>query len=1072
MRILHVSDLHASVDARERQRVVTRALLRDVVEQHEQRPIDLVVMSGDLANGGQASEFLLADELLLTPLKVALGMTAERFVLVPGNHDADRARISNFLEVGLKEQLRSQDQIRSLFRSAHDSSEALRRLDAYREFHASFFGKDEPDKVGSLTRIRKMTSKRRSVGIAALDSAWRSFGGSEDFQRLLVGEDELVTALDAIDGCDFKIAVVHHPLSWLDTFDRDAVRREFETRGLLVLCGHEHSPAPTSLFSARGGAVYSHAGCLYESRDYFNGYTIIDLDNDDEVTFTLRTWWPRRTAFGAAEDIAERGILRLPWQRNTKALKKTGYTTVLQAMANVVQSSSLVSDQLQLFTDATVDRLLVNPRFLPLPYSELVAANTTLETAFLVGEPQKDRFTREDPLESLAADEVVLVTGDRESGVTSALIWLASQHFMSEGSHLPVYMRCPDRINERLFGQALRTAATLSGSDFDVTQGTPPLIAAVDDVPGNKEKTLARLIEAIGRYPSCKWILGCHETDHQTVARALAARGIRHRRVFLGPFGRRELRDLLIRLGADTPDLHETVIEMISTHGLPRSPFIMTALVAVLQKEASLRTVNESAVLSAYVRLLLGSEEIVDFEGHEFDYRLREDLLASFAHHLTVRRLRRIPRLDAEKLLATYFGDKGWKQLSPGHVLDNLVARRVLVADASGIGFRHETFQHLFAATWMLENTLFESELLKDPLRNAAILRHAAGMSRKKKTLLLRVSSVLAEAVRDVELQTSIDAFDRFEHPELAPPDEDDLAMLGDGDRAEPDEQRDERLDALDESIESWRLELDDEARDEAREDPFVRLNESAWLLSDLLRSSELVEDVALKQRLVKEIIHAVSVMSVHVNKMADSDTGEESDRLREELSRLGFRFSPEEFTYVFRAVMTMASGIMAQEGLATIHLSGVVEDVAADELFCSQTLHALYIAFLCEALRLKGWVSQFEALHLSHPRDVLLADIIRNWILWSYREDPGSSELRPAEDVLVNIYSDGYPRDTPAEKQAYSRVRDSVRRQLRIGRAKVLGQADDRDLRRLEDVIEGTELPDGARASDEVVAT
>jgi len=50
MRIVHISDLHASTDEDFGQTRVANALLKDVSKQHQEIPVDLVVFSGDLAN--------------------------------------------------------------------------------------------------------------------------------------------------------------------------------------------------------------------------------------------------------------------------------------------------------------------------------------------------------------------------------------------------------------------------------------------------------------------------------------------------------------------------------------------------------------------------------------------------------------------------------------------------------------------------------------------------------------------------------------------------------------------------------------------------------------------------------------------------------------------------------------------------------------------------------------------------------------------------------------------------------------------------------------------------------------
>src|SRR5919109_4271194 len=86
LRVLHASDLHIPSENRTDHEIVSRAFLADVAEQ-TQKPVEIVVFSGDLANTGQASEFAYASELVLEPLLNGLKLSRDRIILVPGNHD-------------------------------------------------------------------------------------------------------------------------------------------------------------------------------------------------------------------------------------------------------------------------------------------------------------------------------------------------------------------------------------------------------------------------------------------------------------------------------------------------------------------------------------------------------------------------------------------------------------------------------------------------------------------------------------------------------------------------------------------------------------------------------------------------------------------------------------------------------------------------------------------------------------------------------------------------------------------------------------------------------------------------
>ena len=89
LRILHLSDLH--LHEGDDPEILLQPLLtdlRDRVEGLALEKLDFVVVSGDLSNRASAGE-LDAARTFLSRLAEATGLTAERVIVVPGNHDLD-----------------------------------------------------------------------------------------------------------------------------------------------------------------------------------------------------------------------------------------------------------------------------------------------------------------------------------------------------------------------------------------------------------------------------------------------------------------------------------------------------------------------------------------------------------------------------------------------------------------------------------------------------------------------------------------------------------------------------------------------------------------------------------------------------------------------------------------------------------------------------------------------------------------------------------------------------------------------------------------------------------------------
>src|SRR5208337_4454988 len=132
---------------------------------------------------------------------------------------------------------------------------------------------------------------------------------------LTSGERTVDLAIDDLKQCDIRIGVMHHPLDWLDTFDEVSVSSRLFGEFDLLACGHVHRAEPEFRRTAQGGALISQGGCLYETRDYFNGYNVIRLNQEEETAeFIVRTFYNRpRRKFDKAVNIVEDGKIELPY---------------------------------------------------------------------------------------------------------------------------------------------------------------------------------------------------------------------------------------------------------------------------------------------------------------------------------------------------------------------------------------------------------------------------------------------------------------------------------------------------------------------------------------------------------------------------------------------------------------------------------------------------------------------------------------------------------------------------------------------------------------------------------------
>ena len=284
LRILHLSDLHER-GPREREqwrrrRVLGEAWDRNLSELLQDGPVDLICLTGDLADRGLIEEYDAASSFVTTVWQ-RIGVGADRFFLVPGNHDVDRREshgawqgVRGALDRGLDRQALSR------WMAGLDDRAPLGAEDGWRDAllarQAAFWAWVRSMGCGGLAPsesghgrlgYRKTLSLPHlpfPVHVIGLDSAWLA-GDDADNGKLLLTNDQVMRHCTVEDGgrlAGLRLALVHHPL--LALADGAGARRLLADHVDLVLRGHLHeSELETTLDPDRAVRPLA-SGCLYE----------------------------------------------------------------------------------------------------------------------------------------------------------------------------------------------------------------------------------------------------------------------------------------------------------------------------------------------------------------------------------------------------------------------------------------------------------------------------------------------------------------------------------------------------------------------------------------------------------------------------------------------------------------------------------------------------------------------------------------------------------------------------------------------------------------------------------------
>ena len=211
LRWLHLSDFHVGKDDYGQRRLF-KYLLDHVRERVESGAgPDVVFITGDIADKGQADQYDDFFDSFFVPLWGLLSPECqERIFIVPGNHDVDQAQaraVDTYdILLRIREFLDPTDQ------GQFERSTIFPRLQAYADYDFTNSGDHWLfSSEGAL--IRSLEIRGHKIGILSLNTAWLSCS-DEDRHQLSLGKGILEVGLETLQDCELKIVLGHHPIDW------------------------------------------------------------------------------------------------------------------------------------------------------------------------------------------------------------------------------------------------------------------------------------------------------------------------------------------------------------------------------------------------------------------------------------------------------------------------------------------------------------------------------------------------------------------------------------------------------------------------------------------------------------------------------------------------------------------------------------------------------------------------------------------------------------------------------------------------------------------------------------------
>ncbi len=329
MRIVHISDIHLSKDNFPAFNNKYRsALLRILLEEKEVKPIDLIVITGDLVDQGGHSllnlaghsgcedPYLIFEQEFILPIKEELKFPNSKFLFVPGNHDIDENGI-----LWVDEKKMQKEEVKGkvndfLFENKSLFNYRNKRIELFKNFEKRFH-KDTVNYFYSNNESVFIydSDEGYKVGFALINDSWRCSTcvlANRGGKKLYFGEQQLHHSLHTISkfNTNCNVILTHHPLSSYE--EREEVFNTLVSNEYHIhLFGDQHRQKYEPYLSAAGNCfgIMARAGFNKPNEpesQWQPGFQIIDIDFGNSIIekITYYKYVDRHRAFTLDSETA------------------------------------------------------------------------------------------------------------------------------------------------------------------------------------------------------------------------------------------------------------------------------------------------------------------------------------------------------------------------------------------------------------------------------------------------------------------------------------------------------------------------------------------------------------------------------------------------------------------------------------------------------------------------------------------------------------------------------------------------------------------------------------------------
>jgi hypothetical protein len=713
----------------------------------------LIFITGDVAFGETrmdplknqyAAAWKFFEELLSICGPHDLPMPKERLFVVPGNHDVDRSKVNLVAQKGwhaIAKDCDPSDFVKLNNQIASGSIEivdAEKRLSAFNQFTAEFLPHcNRLENFGCFGL--KVKIKGITVGIGGFNTAW-SCSGAEDKDLLLFGAEWQTNAIEnAILDCEMKIALMHHPLDWLNPHEKSILKSKLQTSFNFLLHGHIHEQwvSPSSTLSvlaagAIGAENLNEFGANLTSYDFQAGKAQTHLFQKGKNS---NDWTICPVAKFAPDGV---------WEFDCQTIKNDGIflETMIQNGTQIAENSVI---DIKVITKKLRDELTMSLTVftgIPVEFLEPVIS----------AQPESNRY-EDTVVNFLSAADVLsdehnsVIFAPPQFGLTCLSGYLILCALEQKNEHWGYIDARRTKPNKSAITESLENYCGKIGIRLENLNGV-----VIDGLKENEASDLKLVKDLQTLFPNRKFI-ATHLADRELLMRSAIIEALACKKpYYLWTLTRKHIRTAVStynnhkNIGPEDA-LMNRIVSDLGTLNLPRTFLNCAILLKATEADFDQSPSNRTEVIRRVLTLIFSSSELPSYKSRP-DIIDCESVLGAFCETLMRENSFEFSR-DEFLLKANSFCKEKLLDLDTVILFDALVLNRILSTNGGMFYFRFTYWLFYFTAHRMHHSTSFASFILSDNSNFAfpELIEFFTGIDRRNNAAIELITARLVQLV-------------------------------------------------------------------------------------------------------------------------------------------------------------------------------------------------------------------------------------------------------------------------------------------------------------------------------------